>query len=356
MLEEIWKQIVLTMSRLYVRLLSTWNFVSHAIYVWYSSHLENVNRRTIGVIAFMIALCGAVYFEGIRAPHDFPMDEYVTIEEGETLSSLSMMLQEKNIVRSAWWLRAIIYIRGGQHYVQAGDYLFASPINAFTIARKLTTGAYGLVPISITIPEGATVADMSIIYSKRLFKFDPEQFFKEAIKYEGYLYPDTYYFLPNAREHEVLRAMRDNFDTHILGFEEDIKESPYTLHEILTLASIIEKEAWKEDDRQLISGVLHNRLDQGMLLQVDATFTYTHDKGTYDITRDELTDEENLYNTYVHKGLPPGPIAAVGESSLYAALHPKENDYLFYLADRKGTTYYSKTYSEHLSKKRQYVD
>ena len=256
-----------------------------AIFDWHHDRLHQLNRRTIGLLIIVFIALTAIYIEGVRPPADFPTEQYITIEEGASLNDLAESLEETSIVRSAWWLKAIVYLRGGQHSVQAGDYLFAKPVSALSVARIITTGAYGLVPIRITIPEGATVADMAIIYEKRLFKFNDDNFFKKAIDLEGYLYPDTYYFMPNVREDEVIKVMQDNFDQHIAKFEEEIEASEYTLHEILTLASIIEKEAWKERDRKLISGVLHNRLDIGMKLQVDATFTYTHNKGTYQITK-----------------------------------------------------------------------
>lgn len=343
-------------SRAYVRALSWFGSGTHFVTQWQHSRLDNLNRRSLVFLVFVIVLLSALYIEAFRPPATFPAEEYVTIEDGASLRELTRTLAEKEIVRSALWLEVIVRLRGGERNVHAGDYLFAKPVGAFTVARIITTGAFGLEPVRITIPEGATVADMAIIYEKRLFKFDADNFLRLTNNLEGYLYPDTYHFLPNVEEEEVIRVMTDNFDQRVAEFDEDIAASPYSLHEIITLASIIEKEAWKEHDRQLISGVLYNRLNNGMLLQVDATFTYTHNKGTYDITLAELTDKENPYNTYVHAGLPPGPIAAVGRSSIYAALHPTESDYLFYLADRNGTTYYSKTYAEHLAKKRRYVD
>jgi len=342
--------------RFYIRSLAWVSRTRLRLDQWQDDRLHNLNKRTFVIVTFAVVLIGALYFGTFRAPSNFPTKQYITIEEGESLSSLAEVLESENVVRSAWWLKATVILRGGARSVRAGDYLFSNPVSTFTVARRITTGAYGLEPIRITIPEGATVADMTVIYARELFKFNPENFFKQATDYEGYLYPDTYHFLPNVREDEVIRVMRDNFNNHIFEFALEIEESPYSLHEIVTLASIIEKEAWKETDRQLISGVLHNRLDREMRLQVDATFTYTHSKGTYDITLAELADEDNPYNTYVHKGLPPGPIAAVGYSSLYAALNPTPNNYLFYLADRSGTTYYSETYAEHLAKKRRYVD
>ena len=314
------------------------------------------NVRTLALIVFVVVLLGGIYIEGVRPVPPFDDDKYVTIEEGSSLQTISQVLQDEGVVRSAWWLQLFVRLSGRQGDVQAGDYLFSKPLSTLAVARRVTTGAFGLEPVRITIPEGADTADMAIIFEKRLFKFDADRFLTEAVPLEGYLYPDTYHFLPNATEDQVIRAMRDNFDQRITEFGEQLAESEYTLHEILTLASIIEKEAFNDEDRRLISGVLHNRLDINMRLQVDATFVYTHGKGTYQITLAELKDDSNLYNTYAHEGLPPGPIAAVGYSSIYAALNPTPNDYLFYLADRRGITYYSVTYQEHLRKKRIYVD
>ena len=315
-----------------------------------------LNRRNTILLAFVLVLFGAFYLEGIRAPSDFQNNTFVTVPEGASLGEIAILFQEENVVRSSFWLNTAIRFTGNQSAVYAGDYIFARPASVFQVAKRITTGAYGLEPTTVTIPEGATVADMASIYEDTLFKFDPEDFLIDAVPLEGYLFPDTYHFLPNATHDDVIRAMRDNFEQKIEEFEDQIEESDFTLHEILILASIIEREAFNDTDRRLISGVLYNRLEQDMLLQVDATFVYTHGKGTYQITLAELRDDSNLYNTYVHKGLPPGPIAAVGYSSIFAALNPTPNDYIFYLADRAGTTYFSETYAEHLRKKRIYVD
>ena len=314
------------------------------------------NITTTAIVALLVIVVGIVYLTSIRAPSPMPEDTYVTIEQGASLSEAAAMLEGARVVQSASALALAVRIRGAERTIRAGDYLFAHPENVFSVARRITTGVFGIEPIRITIPEGANTADMAVIFERRLFKFDATRFLEAAVPLEGYLWPDTYHFMPNTTEDEVISVMRDNFDRRIAPFEDQIAASDFTLHEILTLASIIEKEESDERDRRLISGVLRNRLAIDMRLQVDATFVYTHGKGTYDITLAELRDDSNLYNTYMHTGLPPGPIAAVGESSINAALNPTPNDYLFWLADRRGTTYYSETYEEHLRKKRIYVD
>lgn len=355
-IKDLFAKASMAVSRDYVDFLSRFDRLHEATHAWHDNRLENLNQRTAGVL-ILVCMFSAFVYVGLFRPHaQFPAEHYVEIHKGDDLATISKKLAESNVVRSARTLELTVRILGGSRSVHAGDYLFARPVGTFAVARAITTGAYGLEPIRITIPEGATVVDMASMYDKQLFKFDAQHFIDIALPYEGYLYPDTYYFLPNVREDEVLRTMNDNFKINIEPFAKQIEESPYTFHEIVTLASIIEKEAWKPRDQKLISGVLYNRLEIDMRLQVDATFTYTHNKGTYQITLDELADEDNPYNTYVHKGLPPGPIAAVGYSALDAALNPIESDNLFYLADRNGNTYYSRTYSEHLAKKRRYVD
>lgn len=343
-------------SREYVQLLSRFERATSVTEDWHDARLENLNQRTAGVLLLALLL-GSLLYMGLFLPDgEFPVEHYVSIEKGEDLHSIATTLATDNVVRNTRTLELAVRILGGSRTVHAGDYLFAQPIGTLAVARTITTGTYGLEPVRITIPEGATVVDMATIFDRRLFKFNAQRFIDMALPYEGYLYPDTYYFLPNVRESEVLHTMNDNFKNQVQQFAAQIDASPYTFHEIITLASIIEKEAWKPRDQKFISGVLYNRLEMDMRLQVDATFTYTHNKGTYEITLDELADEDNPYNTYVHKGLPPGPIAAVGYSAIDAALNPTENNYIFYLADRYGNTYYSRTYEEHLTKKRQYVD
>ncbi|MBI3075161.1 MAG: endolytic transglycosylase MltG, partial [Parcubacteria group bacterium] len=151
------------------------------------------------------------------------------------------------------------------------------------------------------------------------------------------------------------RAMRENFFKKIKPLETAIGDSGKNLHEILTMASLLEEEARAADTRRLIAGILWRRLKIGMPLQVDATFMYINGKNTFELTLEDLADDSSPYNTYTHKGLPPGPITNPGLDSIVAALYPKENPYLFYLADLSGTTYYSRTFDEHKEKKFRYL-
>lgn len=158
--------------------------------------------------------------------------------------------------------------------MHAGDYQFHQPQNAFSIARAVVHGYYGLTPVRIRIPEGSTVTDMAKIYERMLPRFNAERFIEIAKPHEGYYFPDTYFFLPNATEETVAQTMRENFDVRIESLRDKIDASGKTLDEILTMASIVELEAHIYQDRRMIAGLLWNRIDINMPLQVDAAFLY----------------------------------------------------------------------------------
>jgi len=164
---------------------------------------------------------------------------------------------------------------------------------------------------------------------------------------EGYLYPDTYAFRPNTRPRDMVQAMIDVFTSRF--YEPNrvrIEQSGHSLHEIVTIASLVEREAKVERDRARIAGVIENRLKAGMRLQIDATVLYAlgHHKSRV-MYKDMAV--ESPYNTYRHKGLPPGPIASPGMPSLRAALAPEKNPYLFYVAGPGGAHIFSRTEREH---------
>jgi UPF0755 protein len=257
-------------------------------------------------------------------------------------------------VQSAFAFKIIAALTGNARTLHAGDYIFKEPKDIFSVVRAVSLGAFGLEPEKIRIPEGATTRSMAIIFKSRLLRFDSEKFLALAQPQEGYLFPDTYFFLPNADEDTVINAMRAEFDEHMKPYEAEIASSSRSLHDIITLASIIEREASRTDDRHMIAGVLYNRLAKNMPLQVDVTFLYTMGKNTFQLTRADLKSD-NPYNTYVHKGLPPGPIGSPSLDSIDAAVHPDTHKYIFYLADNTGVTHYSRTYEEHLAKKRLYL-
>jgi UPF0755 protein len=296
-----------------------------------------------------------MYLFMIRPPDTFPIDQLITVPAGSSLADIGNTLKKDGVVRSAIAFRISAIILGKGREMHAGDYMFKEPRDVFSIARAISIGAYGLEPIRIRVPEGATTRQMAVIFGSELVRFNQANFLAQATPMEGYLFPDTYFFLPNATESTVIQTMRQNFDAHLATIDAQIKASGHSLHDIVIMASILEREAsGVGDDRRTISGVLWNRLARNMPLQVDVTFLYTIGKNSFELTKADLRSD-SAYNTYTHTGLPPGPIGSPSLNALLAAATPIKSDYLFYLADSNGVTHYSKTYQQHLDKKHVYI-
>ncbi len=355
-MHKIVEHFILYLSRIYVRILSVVRTLHlFSLPTLKPKNIYSQNRKSLIYVLFLVLFIFALYTQTSRVPANFPLGKLVTLESGQPLNVLAEHLEHEGVVRSAKALSIIIRLSGGEGNVHAGDYLFHRKQNIFSIARIINTGAFGLEPVRITVPEGVDIYDIATILETKILRFGKEKFIKEALPYEGYLFPDTYFFLPNATEDEIINTMLDNFAQQIEQFEDDIENSGKTLDEIVIMASIVEKEAHIHNDRKLIAGVLWSRLDINMPLQVDATFIYTHNKGSSEITMEELLDDANDYNTYKHIGLPPSAISSPSLSALKATIYPTDNPYLFYLADKYGKTYFSKTYEEHMRKRSQYI-
>ncbi len=326
----------------------------------YIDKLQNIwqrhaNRRTGVILTSVVIIWIIFYIFALRPPSEFPSNELVNIKKGQDFATIAAELESEGVVRSASIMKLVAKLYGAERSVHHGDYLFKEPINMLEIIKRLNNGSFGIDPVAVRVVEGSTVADIAELLDAKILRFDKETFLNIASKHEGYLYPDTYYFLPNAPEGQIVDAMRDNFYKHYEEVAEAAAKTGYSLHEIVTLASILELEASKYEDRRKIAGVMYNRLEINMPLQVDVSFVYIMDKGTFDITREDLK-HDSPYNTYVHKGLPPGPIGAPSTAALRAAVDPVPSSWLFYLADSSGTTHYSDTYKQHLVKKRRYID
>jgi len=248
-----------------------------------------------------------------------------------------------------------VTILDGETGVIAGDYLLKDKENVIQIARRLVSGSFGLQPVKIRIPEGTAAREMAAIYAAHLPRFSEKSFIGMAEHFEGYLFPDTYFFQPNATERQVLITMISNFEEHVAEIEEEIRSFGRPLGDVIIMASLLEKEAHIFRDRRMISGVLWKRMEIGMPLQVDAAFLYFLGRTTFDLTLEDL-QYDSPYNTYLHAGLPAGAITNPSLRAIEAAVTPIDNGNLFYLADFSGTTHYSATFEEHLRKKRIYLD
>lgn len=316
---------------------------------------EHANRRSMAIVIIGGITALIAYTELIAPPAEFPVGTLVSIPEGASAGEVAQRLEESAVVQHSGALQFAVTVLGRDRGIKAGDYLFKEPIGVIAVARSITTGAFGLEPIRIRVPEGATTRDMAKLFSGNLQRFNKEEFLSKAQPLEGFLFPDTYYFLPNATEDTVIDVMRKNFDAKFEPLIGDMTRLGKPLRDVVILASILEKEAHNHEDRRMIAGVLWRRLRINMPLQVDAAFLYSIGRTTFTLTMKDLSDKEDPYNTYANKGLPPGAIGSPSISSLRAAVTPIDKGYLFYLADSDHVTHYSKTYEEHLAKKRLYL-
>lgn len=322
-------------------------------------HLVNILKRTLTisgmtVVAAIIVFCYG-YFFLYTPPGEFPTHAIVHVPDGLTLTQTADLLADEQVVRSPSALSAIVIAYRGEGRVRAGDYFFDSPLSVFDVAQRIITGNYGMLPVKVTIPEGATTYEMAQIFSERLGHFDEQTFLTLAADKEGYLFPDTYYFLPNASAAQVIDTMEQNFYRRIESIEDLIAAFGKPLDQVLTMASLLEKEARTPVSRRTIAGILWNRINANMPLQVDAVFGYIKKSDTYHPKFSDLKID-SPYNTYKYRGLPPGPIANPSLASIKAAVTPIESSYLFYLSDKNGTMHYSKGYEQHLKYKTLYLN
>lgn len=297
------------------------------------------------IFAFFISIYAVQYI--LLPPKSFPVPYSVTIDNGQSLFSISKELYSDGVIRSRRVFEIFMLTLGSEKTISKGEYFFERPATVITMALRIVGRDFGVERTRVTIPEGFTNKQIATRLGATLHDFDAEQFLTLAKNDEGFLFPDTYIFFPWATPETVHQTLRDTFDQKIEPFKKNIEASPYSLNQIVTMASLVEKEANGEEDRAMIAGILWNRIEKGIPLQVDAPFLYLIGKESSELTRTDLAID-SPFNTYKYKGLPPHPIGNPGVSSIEATLSPKESPYLYYLHDKDGTIYYARTYKEHL--------
>ena len=315
--------------------------------------LSRVFRVLLGVTILFLILVG-FYVVLIRAPKSFVVPTTVTVEQGETLRSVSQKLRDTHVVRSVPIFEHMVVIFGSDKKIAAGDYLFKSPAPVYIVAYRMTHGQYGAEQIKVTIPEGYSRSDIAQLLHEKFPQIDIPTFLAMTETDEGYLFPDTYFFFPSVSIEDVVSTLKSGFNKKIQPIKDDISRSHASLKDIVTMASIIEREASGDEDRNIISGILWKRIELGMPLQADATLYYVTGKESSKLTHDDLV-LDSKYNTYKYKGLPPGPIASPGFLSIKAALFPTSSPYLYYLHASDGKVYYAETYAGHLVNKNKYL-
>lgn len=291
-----------------------------------------MEQKTIIYSFVAVLLLGFFHFFFLSPPKSFPVGQTVNIEKGYSLKKVSSVLKENKIIRSRTAFEFFVILFGGEKKIRPAFYNFSEELPVFAVAWRVGGGRFFMPPVSVTIPEGFDLEKIANIFEKKLPNFNREQFLVSAGDLEGYLFPDTYFFLNTDGAKEVIEAMSKNYEKKIEPFRSEIMASGRTEHQIIIMASIIEGEANGNGDRELIAGILWKRLRLGMPLQADAA-----------------------PETYKKKGLPEKPINNPGLESIRAALNPKETPFLYYLHDEDGQIYYAKTFAEHSANIKKYL-
>ena len=291
----------------------------------------------------------------------FPLEEnsvtqkVVNIPSGTNAKEIVDVLEKNEIIRkNNYTFRILIKIMKLEDQLKYGEYDLSSSMNMLQILDKLVKGE--VIVYKITIPEGYTCTQITELLDKK--EIVEKEAFLKLVKdgektSEGYLFPDTYEVPKKYGAEKMVKTMLSNFNQIAIEnkFIEKAEEIGFSLNEIIILASIIEKEAKFSEEKSKVSSVFYNRLEIGMKLQSCATIQYILE------TPKEILDENDLkidspYNTYLYRGLPPGPICNPGLDSIIAALEPEEEDYLYFVLGENGRHIFSKTYQEHLRNKK----
>ncbi len=277
------------------------------------------------------------------------------ITPGQGIGAISQNLKKQNLIRNAFAFRLLVAQMGIGKSIQAGDFKISPSLGAHDIAQELTHGA---IDVWITLPEGLRIEEQAERIEQKLkfgestnYNFDKKEYLKMAR--EGYMFPDTYLIPKDATARQVADRLTQTFDQKVRSTILDKSKSKLTADQIVTLASLIEKEAKTSEEKTTIAGIIMNRLSAKMALQIDAAVAYAKgynsDKKTWwdFVTTDDYKDVKSPYNTYLNTGLPPGPIDSPGIDSIKAALNPADTEYLYYLHDAQGKIHYAKTAEEH---------
>ncbi|AIE60839.1 endolytic transglycosylase MltG [Bacillus methanolicus] len=347
-------------------------------------------RKIVFIIAIALFLIvggvtvgGYFYIKSALKPvdPDSKTEKIIEIPIGSSVSGIAQILEDNGIIKDARVFKYYVKLKNETGFM-AGDYKLKPSMSIPEIIERLKTGkAMKKVVLKITIPEGKQLKEIASIIAEKTNKKEEEVFKKlndksfikammakypdiltndilnKNVKYplEGYLFPATYYFYKeNPTVEEIATEMIDKTKSVLQEYAGQIKEKRYSVHQLLTMASLIEEEATKKADRDRIASVFYNRIKSGMPLQTDPTVLYAKGKHQERVLYEDL-EVDSPYNTYKHKGLPPGPIANAGTMSIEAALNPEKTDFLYFLATADGDVIFTKTLSEHNKAKAEHI-
>lgn len=300
----------------------------------------------------------------------------ITVPPKSGVRAIADQLSDTGLIRNRYTFIAAVALSGLGKDLKAGTFSLSPSMSATVIARELAK-RNAAEEIVLTIPEGWTTAqiaayleqkgigtkedfisaagvnDSRVILPDERFDFFAGR--PPAATLEGYLFPDTYRVFPDATPADVIKKLLDNFGTKVTPeIRERIQAKGMTIYSVVTLASIVEREVRKDEDRAMVADIFLRRLTIGMPLESDATVNYVTGKSALQPTLTD-TEIESPYNTYRNKGLPPGPINNPGLSSITAVINPQPNSYLYFLTDSAGGVHFGTTYEQHLANKQQYL-
>ena len=327
------------------------------------------NKKIIIIISAVVLILffSFLCFLFLKAPASNSIKTDFEIKPQTSSSQIATSLKEKNLIRSKWLFLITKKLEKGK--IDAGIYELSPSYNLLKTIDILTNNK--IKENVVTFPEGFDIKDMAErLQEKDIVKKD--DFLQEAsqiTKYktdfpfllevktsnlEGYLFPDTYRLAPNVTSYEIIQKMLSDFNNRIDdNIRTEITNQGKSLYDVIILASIVEREAKKDEDRPIIASVYLNRLAKNMNLEADPTIQYA--KGSWQpITAKDYQAVDSPYNTYKNAGLPPGPITNPGLASIKAVIYPAKTDYLYFFTDKNGNNIYSVTPEEHEQKQKEY--
>ncbi|MCX7919564.1 MAG: endolytic transglycosylase MltG [bacterium] len=321
--------------------------------------MKRKNKIILAIIIFLLLDILIILYINIYTPYDSKYYSRTVIIPPKTSTyGIALLLERAELINSPLLFVLYVKLGGASKSLKAGNYQLDSQMSLAEIVNRLQVGAEATGSM-VTIPEGYNLEQIANLLQSRAIVTatdfiaaaqSPEYLARYRISrnnLEGYLFPDTYRFYPNIPAKKAIDLMLVEFDKQVIPLYENAKKhTKFSLDQIITLASLIEKETGGESEKKLISAVFHNRLKRGMPLQCDPTIRYIVKKPTELLTKEDM-QVESPYNTYLHRGLPPGPICNPGLSSIEAALHPDPSGYLYFVSRNDGTHEFSYTLQQH---------
>ena len=284
-----------------------------------------------------------------KAPNTFPVRTPIVIKAGMSAADVVEVFENVDAIKSQTFLYTVLLLRHDPADVKAGTYVFNEPLTATQLAAKVTGTAPPAEVVTLTFPEGLSNRVFAEIANDQLEDFSIETFLNLASSSEGMLFPDTYNVTTDYSADDLFTLLTNTHEAKLSTLPTNTTD--LTDSEVVILASILEREANSEESMRTVAGILFNRLDEGMALQVDATMEYILDTPLNELRPGELAQNireiDSPYNTYLNTGLTPTPIGNPGLQALTAVLQPIDSDYFFYITGDDGNFYYARTFDQH---------